>query len=207
MVSPEVSFLRNLVARARTILRDPKNKLTGPSRLVAEVLDRQGASKKLFGGADSYRQLAQWQKQWDALQGKMSSHGDVEARTAFMAQQEKLHGDIDAPDHGTGEILTIEDFEKKFTLIRDSAFQEQQRLYRENIELARAFATQAAEILREHAVAVEATEKDRFSRYGLPYSGSPIVGAVKAAEKFVLNRVANDEGNGAPDQVLSWLIL
>ena len=208
-VSPEVSFWRGLVSRARQLLRDPKNKLTGASRLVAELLDLQPASRKILGGAADYEKLAQWQKQWDGLQLKMNSHTDLEARNEFMKQQEQLHAVEFGAEHSHGEILTIEDFQKKFELIRDSAHQAQQKIYRENIELARLFAQQAANILHEHCVGLEATQADLYKRYGLSYApgSSPLVAAVKAAEKFVLNRVANDEGNGAPDQVLSWLIL
>jgi hypothetical protein len=129
------------------------------------------------------------------------------AADLFEEQHSNLHGRVNAAGHETSTILSREELERKFLTIRQSAYAGQEALYQKNILTARAIAAIAADSLREHAIELEASEKDRFTRYGLPYTGSPLVNAVRNAEKFVRARVQPDVGANSPAVIMPWLII
>jgi hypothetical protein len=203
-ISAEVSFMRDWLRRSYNLVRDPKTKLTGPARLTAEQIARYG---KILRPKKYYDQIFTWQKGWAGLQKTIDTHTDLDAYNAFDKQQRNLHGRVNESDHITGEILSREDWERKFERVRESALVAQEELYLKNLDCARVFADAAAQILRDHAIELEATEKDRFKRYGIHYPGSPLVAAVLNAEKFVRNMVKSNGGNYSPAMCLPWLIL
>jgi hypothetical protein len=151
--------------------------------------------------------MQQWQADWDALQKIVNDHTTEKAQAAFAAQQKTLHVKISEPGYAHSTIFSTEDMEQKYEFIRDSAIGGQRELYAKHIETARIFAAAAVELLASHAVSLEKSERDRFTRYGIPFTGSPLVAAVNKAKTFVLGRVTNDAGNAGPDLVLPWLIL
>jgi hypothetical protein len=206
VLTPQVSFLRGLMARVSEFLSDEKqiNTLTGPSRLTAEIVARTG---KPVSGADALQEIIAWRTAWDGFQKIITDHNDDTAKAAFNAQHEKLHELAGRPEHQAGSILTREQFEEKFALIRESARTQQWALYTKHIFTARAIAAHAAQILDDHAVHLEADEKSRYARYGLTYTGSPLVAAVKQARAFVLSRVSQDQSPASPELILPWLIL
>jgi hypothetical protein len=203
IANPETNFLRRLISRTAKFLNDPVKKLTGAPRLTAELLARTG---KILAPKSCYDEIAEWQRNWDALQKTINGHDDVAADNAFEKQQKELHTTVNKDGHKYGHILTRDEFREKYGFIRESARAQQRELYKKYIFTARHFAFQAADILRSHAIGLDAEEKDRFETYGLPYTGSPLVAAVRKAEKFVLTRVAQDEGEAGPDLQLPWLI-
>jgi hypothetical protein len=208
-LSPEVSFVRTFLGRIATILRaddDQKAKLTGPARLVAELLD---ASCKVFLFKAEYEKLKSWQEKTDTLQKVHVSHTNTEADAAFFEQQKNLHSTVTQAGFNHSSILSRDQWREKFQAIRQSAFAEQQRLWRENIELAREIASRVSPVIEQHAEQLEVSEKERFSRYALCYApgSSPVVVATRAAAKFVTSRVALNEATGGPTDCLPWLLL
>lgn len=206
-LSPEVSFVRTFLGRITTILRDADNqkaKLVGPARLVAELLD---ASCKVFLFKAEYEKLKSWQEKTDALQKVHMAHTNVEADTAFFEQQKNLHSTAAQAGFNHSSILSRDQWREKFQAIRQSAFAEQQKLWRENIKLAREIAARVAPVIEQHADQLEISEKEKFANYGLPYTGSPFVNATRAAGKFVTSRVALSEATGGPTECLPWILL
>ena len=204
-VSPEVSFLRGFLSRVSQFLStDEKLKLSGSARLVAELLDSTG---KVFLLRAEHEQLLKWKQQADALQKVHLDHTNTAADQKFNEQLATLHSKVGQPDHTASAILSREELRQKYEQVRTSARIAQQKLYSQNIQLARQLAYRAEEILLADVAGLEASEKERFARFGLPFTGSPFVHATRAAAKFVVDRVAADEGTGAPADFLPWLIL
>jgi hypothetical protein len=208
-LSPEVSFVRTFLGRITTILRaddNQKAKLTGAARLVAELLD---ASCKVFLFKAEYETLKAWQEKTDALKKVHQRHTNLEADGAFFAQQKNLHSAVAQAGFDHSSILSRDQWREKFQAIRQSAFAEQQKLWRENIELAREIAARVAPVIEQHAEQLEISEKEKFTRYGLSYApgSSPVVIATRAAAKIVTARVALSEATGGPTDCLPWLLL
>jgi hypothetical protein len=206
-LTPEVSFVRTFLGRIATILRaddDQKAKLIGPARLVAELLD---ASCKVFLFKAEYEKLKLWQEKTDALQKVHARHTNTEADCAFFSQQKNLHSTATQADFNHSSILSRDQWRLNFQAIRQSALAEQQRLWRENIKLAREIAARVAPVIEQHAEQLETSEKEKFANYGLPYTGSPLVTATRNAAKFVTGRVALSDGSGGPTDCLPWLLL
>jgi hypothetical protein len=200
----ETPFLQKLAMKVNRIIRDPKNSLTGSARLTAELIARNGLP---LLPQSFYRQIRNWDSEWLKLQKCIDSHGDDAAFVAWDASERNLHNDAQEPGHAVHTVISRDEFHAKFEQIRGKCFQRQQALYVENIKLARAAAETAAELLRNHAVELERTEREKYAKYGLTYNGSPLVAAVKQAEKFVLSRTAPIEGACGPSLALPWLIL
>ncbi|MGA3266206.1 MAG: hypothetical protein ABSE16_05215 [Verrucomicrobiota bacterium] len=205
VLTPEVSFLRGLVARVGEFLRNDKAKLTGPARLVAELLDRRGVPICSKATADK---ISAWESEWQRLQKIVNDHDVFAAARAFTSQQDGLAAKITSPaEHGNNQVLSRAALEEKFLLTRESAKQSQQKLFAANIQIARGLAEIAAEILAEHAVTLEASERSRCESYGLPYQGSALVDAVRRARESVLGRVQAGTGQAPPSLLMPWLIL
>ncbi len=194
-----------MVSRVSAFLRDPKSKLTGPNRLIAELLDRRGVP--ICSQANAAK-IAAWEKEWQRLQAIVDSHDYDAATRAFTAQQNTLADKTTTPEEsGKNQVMSRAALEEKFTLTRESAKQSQQRLFAQNIETARDVSAIAAQILAEHVVTLEASEKSRFELYGLPYHGSELVNAVQKARSAILGRVQAGTGMAPPSQLMAWLIL
>ena len=205
--SPQVEFIRNFLGRVTAILRADaaqKSKLIGPARLVAELLD---SACKVYLFRAEYEKLKSWQEKTDALQKVHLAHTNTEADAAFFKQQASLHETAIAPGFNPSSILSRDQWREKFQAIRLSASEEQNRLWRENIELAREIAARVAPVIEQHADQLEISEKEKFANYGLPYTGSPFVNATRAAAKFVEARVALSESTGGPSEALPWILL
>jgi hypothetical protein len=208
-LTPEVSFVRAWLGRVATLLQndsDEKAKLTGPARLVLTVLD---ASSRVYLFANEYKVLKSWQEKNDALRKVHLAHTNTEADAAFFEQQKNLHSTAAQAGFNHSSILSRDQWREKFQAIRLSASEEQNRLWRENIELAREIAARVAPILAAQADSLEVSERERHENFGLPYSpgSSPFVTATRAAVKFVEARVALSESTGGPTDCLPWLLL
>lgn len=203
IASPETNFLRGLMSRVSRFLRDPVKKLVGPDRLTAELLARTG---KILAGKSEFDEIAEWQRKWDALQKIIVAHDDVTADAAWEKQNESLHEIVGDPSHQTGHIVDRDSYRKKYAQIRESARAQQRELFKRHIGTLRYIARQAADILHSHAIGLDAEQKNLFETYGLPYTGSPLVAAVKRAERTVIARLEQDGGEAAPDLLAPWLI-
>jgi len=200
----ETPFLQKLAQKVRRIISDPKNALTGSARLTAELIARNGLP---LLPKSAYQQIRAWDIEWSKLQACIDSHADDRAFVAWDVSQRNLHVDAQSPHHAVNTVLSRDEFSARFEQVRCKCFERQQELYQENIKMARACAETAAELLRNHAVELERTEREKYAKYGLTYNRSPLVAAVKQAEKFVLSRTAPSEGAAGPSLVLPWLIL
>ncbi len=204
-VGAATQFYRNMVRRVSEFLHDPKSNLSGPNRLIAELLDRRDA---IICSQAHAEKIKAWEAEWQRLQKIVNDHDVFAAARAFALQQEELAGQVTTPEeHAKTQVLAREGLEQKFLLTRESAKQAQQKLFAANIETARAVSETAAEILAEHAVTLEAAEKARFAEYGLIYHGSELVNAVQRARQSLLGRVQANMGQAPPSLLMPWLIL
>jgi hypothetical protein len=208
-ITPEVSFLRGFLSRVTELLHsdaDLKARLTGPARLVCELLD---ASSRIYIFESEFKKLKAWLSKDAALQKVHLAHTNTEADAAFFNQQNSLHQKASEPGFDHSSILSRDQWREKFQAIRQSALAEQQRLWRENIELAREIAHRVEPVILEQAASLEISEKEKFTRYGLSYApgSSPVVIACRAAAKFVISRVTLDTATGGPSACLPWLLL
>ena len=136
-LSPEVSFVRNFLGRVTAILRADdaqKAKLSGPARLVAELLD---SSCKVFLFKAEYEKLKSWQEKTDELQQSSLEPHQRRKRTTHFLSNKKI-----APFNSQRSLASIirpfcraTNGAKNFSQSGRSAFAEQQRLWRENIDL------------------------------------------------------------------------
>jgi hypothetical protein len=200
----DVSFLRKFQSRIASIFSNPLTALNGSARMIAELLARSG--KPVIARMDMV-QIKAWHDEWVKLQACIDNHGDDSADIAWEASERDLHNLAQSTDHIASTVLTRDEYHIKFERIRSACFFRQQSLYAKNISLAAAIAESVAEIIRDHAVSLEKTERERYTKYGLQFNGSPLVHAVKTAEKFLLARIAPPTGAAGPSLVLPWLIL
>lgn len=206
-VSPEVSFVRTFLGRVSALLRaddDQKAKLTGPARLVLTVLD---SSARVYLFKSEYEKLKAWQEKADALKKVHLDHTNVQADAAFFDQQKNLHSAVTQPGFNHSSILSRDQWRARFQEVRQSASEEQKRLWRENIGLCRDIAARVAPILLEQAEALETSDRQRHEDFGLPFTGSPFAAACRSAAKMVETRVALSESTGGPSDALPWIIL
>jgi len=206
-ITPEVSFVRGFLGRVSALLRaddDQKKTLTGPARLVLTVLD---SSARVYLFKADFETLKAWSDKTAALQKVHQQQTHTEADAAFFKQQASLHETAIAPGFNPSSILSRDQWREKFQAIRLSASEEQNRLWRENIELCRAIAARVTPILLEQAASLEVSEKERYENFGLPYHGSEFANACRAAAKFVEARVALSESTGGPSEALPWILL
>jgi hypothetical protein len=204
--SPETVFIRGFLGKISTILREDsakKSQLSGSARLVAELLDSTG---KVFLWKSEHEQLVAWQKTADELQICHRNHANDEADKKFFEQLATLHNTASQPGHMPSNILSRDEIRAKFELLRTSARLAQERLFRENLPLAKKLSARVEAILLEDLPALEESERQRFSNFGLTIA-SPIPAAVRAAAQFVTSRTTSAQGTGSPRELLPWLLL
>lgn len=204
--SAETIWIRGFLGKISSILRedaDQKKKLTGSARLVAELLDSTG---KVFLWKSEYEALVAWQKNSDELQQVDLRHNNETADKKFFSQLATLHATASQPDHQPSDILSRDEIRQKFELVRMSARLAQEKLFRENFQLAKKLSARVEAILLENLPALQESERQRFASYGLTVA-SPIPAAVRAAALFVTSRTAYAQGSGSPRELLPWLLL
>jgi hypothetical protein len=204
--SAETIFLRGFLGKISRILRedaDQKTKLTGSARLVAELLDSSG---KVFLWKSEHEALVAWQKKADELWQVHLRYNNGTADEKFHEQLATLHATASQPGHQSSDILSRDEIRQKYELVRTSARLAQEKLFRENLPLAKKLSARVEAILLEELPTLEESERQRFASYGLTVA-SPIPAAVRAAAQFVTSRTASAQGTGSPRELLPWLLL
>lgn len=204
--SAETIWIRGFLGKISSILRedaDQKKKLTGSARLVAELLDSTG---RVFLWKSEFEALVAWQKSADDLQLVHRNHAADAADKKFFEQLASLHATASQPGHQPSDILSRDEIRSKYEIVRMSARLAQEKLFRENLPLAKKLSARVEAILLENLPALEESERQRFANYGLTVA-SPIPAAVRAAAQFVTSRTLHAQGSGSPRELLPWLLL
>ena len=196
--------IKQLLSVALSTDADHADKLTGITKTSYQILALTGQTKAI-----AYIQLPmllEIQRRHEKVIEYQLAHNFDTAHKAFMEHQEKIISGVIDETAKQHEGWSYEDFCEDFVERQRAAEKLLIRLYQKFLPDARIIASKFSEIAMREADKIEASDKERYERFGVPYPGqSELVKAFRNCARMALQRVEPDSHNASPRVVMPYL--